>query len=390
MTEKSDDIITFTVEDSTDPSKNIEKNKLDKPKKQQSPPIHFTYIESGSESEDEIGDETESEKEARQMAQLSLAMGDCKASIERQIKKVGDCDGSDPEKTLRWLRALDNASNPLNVAKVTATRPLAAYVNNAKSKTWFPLRKKIAENFVHAGFQQNQRDALEKLTQRSGENLTKFTHEFHILLREAYDTLPADQTALIRTYLSALGDRQLAITILEQDKPATLQEAVSAVRKKSKAGEVLKPQSKGGKAHELTPFPESVALTHAVESLVKCTADISRAQKEMEGEILELKKTKNPPKLAKEQVGNCYRCGKPGHFARECRSNLTKPPPQQAPSTAAANEPPKGYCVRCRKTSHEVKNCRAGPPPRPCYCGGSHWIYDCPERQRSNYANQGN
>lgn len=38
------------------------------------------------------------------------------------------------------------------------------------------------------------------------------------------------------------------------------------------------------------------------------------------------------------------------------------------------------HCERCRLKNHVVQSCRAGPPTKPCYCGASHWIYDCPLR----------
>lgn len=302
---------------------------------------------------------------------------------ERNIKRIGQCDGSSTSKTLKWLRALDEMDSPVILARNTAEGALASHIRTRKKLNWRELRRSIAENFISAAFQSVQKDALENLAQRASESLNTFNFEFETLVRDAYDKLPENQDNLIRTYLSALHDRRLAESVV-RSKPDTLREAMKQTVQRDRTSEYLKPR-KTGKVSELTPVVSS-----KIDTLASAVGSLINSQKALVGQINQIKgesqqAVKVPPKPQSKQQVTCFRCKKQGHYAKDCRVKLTYEKPQARQSDAVT-------CARCRENTHTVRNCRAGPPKSPCYCGGSHWLYDCPERQRptSNVPKQGN
>jgi hypothetical protein len=97
----------------------------------------------------------------------------------------------------------------------------------------------IADHFISAAFAQRQKDQLSNLTQRSSESLISFNYEFEMLVREAFDKLPSDQTELIRTYLSAPSGRKLALATYNKQL-RTFGQAMRLAMDKKRANDFLK------------------------------------------------------------------------------------------------------------------------------------------------------
>ena len=334
---------------------------------------------------DEEAEAARMTEEDEGLVKVLAMMSGGRALIERNMKRVGACDGSDATKTLAWLRALDTIPTSIETARAMAEGPLGQFVGSQQIQRWDKLRLKIAEEFISSAFRQKQREALEELRQRQGESLQRFNHEFERTLNEAYKELPVDQEALIRTYLSALADRSMALSVVKT-RPATLAKAVKAVVQRSRTSDLLKPKA-SGKAHALTldePSTPYADISKALQQMAASQDRLVELQDKLTCRMANLEAPQchaaasNSPKGVTGKL-ECFRCGKPGHFARECRT-LPKADqtsrPTYTPNTHTAER-----CERCRLTNHRVQNCRAGPPRKPCYCGGAHWLYDCPERQ---------
>ncbi|XP_039188762.1 endogenous retrovirus group K member 8 Gag polyprotein-like [Crotalus tigris] len=57
--------------------------------------------------------------------------------------------------------------------------------------------------------------------------------------------------------------------------------------------------------------------------------------------------------------GNCFNCGKPGHFRAQCRA-----PGGGAHQSNSNQNKPKTVCPRCKKGYHWASLCRVNPPPQ--------------------------
>ena len=225
---------------------------------------------------------------------------------------------------------------------MTAEGPLDSFLKTLGRLTWPRLRRQIAEKFISADFSKSQREALDGLSQRPGEYLVKFNHTFWQLIKEAYDQLPEDQTALIRSYLSALSDRKAAIAIIKT-KPATLEAAIQATEERNRGQDFLRPQQRIGRTVLIDDEPEQSSLfikTFEQTNLAHLEAKTTAAVK-----AISSRPSPPPPSVPRERsgsrskrkppLGECYHCGDTGHWASHCRAPrrpFTKPTPQSTPS----------------------------------------------------------
>ena len=305
--------------------------------------------------------------------------------VIKSANKVGPCDGSDTTKVLKWLRKLDAVPSPLDTALVAAEGAVAEYIQSRRDQglRWTQLRRELAHKFISPAFEKMQRRALHSLQQRPDETVGQYAYEFGRTKEEAYPE-GGEEEEMVEAFLSGLHDRRLAEEVGKAD-PRSLQDAIDLLEKEQKNKDRLrpKPAAKKGKVASLTEGDVRATIAAELEKGLASLQD-----KFMQGVTATTTQAKPPaqggggPRTAVE----CYRCRKKGHFARDCRVNLAPKPPQITPKA------PKEKCERCRQTTHTVRNCRAGPPKKPCYCGGSHWLYDCPERKKrsAGQATQGN
>lgn len=392
-------------------------------------PIPFPSFAGGLESEDESDEEV---SDAEFQRKMGIAFGF--SQTQHYAKEVGTCEGTDKKNLLTWLRAVSETPCPKDVAIATARGPLGEYLKRRKGP-WELLYRKIAHEFISPSFSVTQRDVLETLKQRPNESLLKFNTEFLLTLHEAYPEPPEDQIPLVRTYLSALHDRSLAREVLKQN-PDSFSEAIKQTTELNRLEDGLKPPKTSGRTAAIEMTPEAVALQKNVEAVLQMQTDTVSAQKQLSDKVISLtqqiasikgqpkgqptnKGQGQKPPIAKNQ---CLYCGKIGHWAKDCRlkqkqqqpytntqhapyptyAQHTVPQYTQQPAVPNAPTPKPIYsapppphtatstafrCLRCRSTNHTIENCRSGPPRRPCYCGGSHWLFDCPERKTTKPRN---
>ncbi|ELU15674.1 hypothetical protein CAPTEDRAFT_209935 [Capitella teleta] len=244
--------------------------------------------------ESDEGD-TESDLEINRDEQDALkffsAIADVSAT-ERFIKRVGFCDGDKPSRTLEWLRAIDRLPDNVQVeiALQTAESTIHSSLRELKNAKWPKIKTLLANRYVNANFSEAQKEALDRLEQRPGEGLYNYITTFEVLLNEAYQALPLDQTSLIRTFLSGLSDRDMAKSVARK-KLRTLPEVVKEVRRHYQDDDLLRPR-KISKVHTIDKYenPQVSALSVVVTDLVnmqkETNAQIAALAKE-EGERLQ-------------------------------------------------------------------------------------------------------
>ncbi|ELU04288.1 hypothetical protein CAPTEDRAFT_192696 [Capitella teleta] len=200
------------------------------------------------------------------------------SATERFIKRVGFCDGDKPSRTLEWLRAIDRLPDNVQVeiALQTAESTIHSSLRELKNAKWPKIKTLLANRYVNANFSEAQKEALDRLEQRPGEGL-------YVLLNEAYQALPLDQTSLIRTFLCGLSDRDMAKSVARK-KLRTLPEVVKEVRRHYQDDDLLRPR-KISKVHAIDKYenPQVSALSVVVTDLVNM-------QKETNAQIAALAK----------------------------------------------------------------------------------------------------
>lgn len=326
------------------------------------------------------GEDDEMKKFSKLAGVLGQAMGEhVKGDTERALKEVGTCTGAKPDDTLRWLRAVDDVSSmgisPLSIARKSAKAPLRSFIGEVNALDWPTLKDAIARRFISADFPGRQAAALQTITQRPGETLESFTHEFQRLVREAHPTLLTDSEnrRLAKRYLSALSDRDTALRVVRQHGTTTLEEAISNTRTEREVYDHLEPTAK------------SHALLDETESFTAQT--MKRISDQVNTVAAAVKELKDKPR-SDATKGVCFRCAQPGHFARDCRAGSEQKP--RLNPNAHSFKPQVSKCDRCRRPGHKVADCKSKAPQHPCRkCNGPHWTYDCAKVQPP-VAGQGN
>ena len=251
----------------------------------------------------------------RQMRQLGQVLGRVIRPDTHASKRVKDCAGTDPDKTLHWVREVSRQpEGRLPIAKQTATGPLLDFVTCSKHKTWARLKPAVIHEFVSPNFAAQQRMTLSSLLQRQGESLVSYLHEFEQIVREGYPDLPLSHPDLVATFLGSLRDRAVAETVVKNvGLPQTLDEAYAAVKREAQVSQFLPPPCKGHVAvvESSAPLSQPVTVEPLVNAIDKLTLRLAKLEAATKTVPVAAARPGPPTQRA------YYRCNQTDHVARD-------------------------------------------------------------------------
>ena len=321
---------------------------------------------------------------ARQLASDSAAQ---RHLVDKLIKQTALCDGSSTTPTRAWLDdialALNRAGANHIVEIVTSTisgslrkeveRFIQAHITREgvlrAAVPWDQLRAHIVNSFLHVDEAAALRDEVERVKQSAYEQEASYNRRFRDVADAAYSVANrnADQNRiLVRAYARGLQSTQMAVKLIQDGNPQTLEEAIDWVAQFSERRDAVSRLGLDSRREEpmeigpsrpavrsmpqnrdTPPYEVSALLKKMLISQEKLSAKIANlaaatakpqtafprprlADGQFRNDVRQHQPTRDPPR--------CFYCGQPGHLRRDCRLYVAHGRPR--PSRQPGNELP--------------------------------------------------
>ena len=300
---------------------------------------------------------------ARQNAAAEKQRRDTKEAL---VKQTTCCDGATMTAVRVWMKEVNLALRQLAPADMvelvtrTVMGPLRWEVERfieqymatnqvgRRAVPWANIENHVSQCFLNTDEASALRDEVENTRQSVYEPEASYSRRFRDVADSAYPAAqrnPDQERILIRAYAKGLTSDELARKLVQDENPATLEAAITAVGRLSerkdayaRLGRTEPEPMEVGVADKPSRTPHLSLIADALEKLGKAQERINtklaklelgqkstRAEPEPRPKRNTQNKTARPPAWNTNGQPRCFTCQRYGHLARECSGNGSSP-----------------------------------------------------------------